>query len=99
MSDIVKPGPWQLRFVIVNREDDFLLYLTNNGLGKVVTVEPEDQPDRQIVRLNVFSVCIIDTVPTIIVVCCTRGEEKGLLHNHNKYGHNQPRWFNAGRRQ
>ena len=66
MSKIVKPGPWQLRFVIVDKENSVLSYLTSNGLGKVVTVEREDLPDRQKVRIDVFSVFIIDTVPTTV---------------------------------
>ena len=66
MSEIVKPGPWQLLFVVVDRESGLLSYLTSNGLDKVVTIEPKNEPDKQKVRIDVFSVCIIDTVPTTV---------------------------------
>ena len=66
MSEIVKPGPWQLLFVVVDRESGLLSYLTSNGLDKVVTIEPKNEHDKQKVRIDVFSVCINDTVPTTV---------------------------------
>ena len=58
MSDI-KIGPWRLRFLIVDKETGEHLFLTGNGVGKVVTVEPKaDHPFKQNVRLGIFSVCM-----------------------------------------
>ena len=47
-------GPWQLRFLTVDEElqqADVLSFLTSNGVGNQVTVEPGIQPDKQTVRL------------------------------------------------
>ena len=61
MSKLTRPGPWQLRYLIVDKEVDVLSFLTSNGVGKVVTIEPGIQPAKQIVRLDVTSVCITDS--------------------------------------
>ena len=62
MSKPVRPGPWELRFLIVNTELNVLSFLTSNGVGNVVTVEPEILPPsaRQKVRLDIISAWIID---------------------------------------
>ena len=58
MSDIEK-GPWQLRFLIIDKES-VLSFLTSNGVGEVVTVQRIIDPFRQTVRLrlDIISVCI-----------------------------------------
>ena len=67
MSKIAS-GPLLLRFAIVKDETGelFDLLLTSNGVGNVVTVEPEifqiPPSGRQIVRLDIISVCIIDSL-------------------------------------
>ena len=59
---IIRPGPWELRFLIVNTKLNELLFLTSNGIGNVVTVEPQNltPSDRQKVRLDIISAWIID---------------------------------------
>ena len=63
MSKSIRDGPWQLRFIILEREINQLLYLTSNGVGKEVTIEPKNELVRQIVRLDIILACIIDKVP------------------------------------
>ena len=64
--------PWHLLFQILDKETGSLLYyLTSNGDSNVVTIEPRinSEPDRQTVRLDIISVCIIDTVLTSGLLC------------------------------
>ena len=65
MSKIASASPLLLRFATVKEETGELtdLFLTSNGVGNVVTVEPEILPpsDRQKVRRDIISVCIIDS--------------------------------------
>ena len=65
MSKHITKGPWHLRFVIVDKETHVLSFLTSNGVGKIVTVEPGIEPPKQRVRLglDIISGCIIDRVP------------------------------------
>jgi hypothetical protein len=103
MPKLTRQGPWHLRFFIIDTETGLLLYLTSNGVGNLVTVEPAGivVPVKQIVSLDIISVYyrdIIDTVPTT-VVCCARRGERGLLHNRTRSGFNMPPRFSAGRRQ
>ena len=60
MSKLTR-GPWQLRFLTIHKENNVLSFLTSNGVGNVVTVEPGIQPEKQIVRLDIISICIIDS--------------------------------------
>ena len=62
MSELTR-GPWLLRFRIIEEETGVLLFLTSNGVGNLVTVEPEIHPpsERQIVRRDIISVRIIDS--------------------------------------
>ena len=55
-------GPHLLRFLNVDKATLNLPVLTGNGVGNVITIGPEIQPpnDRQIVRLDIFSICVID---------------------------------------
>ena len=58
-------GPWQLRYLLIKNdvpEPGVLLSLTSNGVGNVVTVVHDIQPDKQTVKLDVISVCIIDSL-------------------------------------
>ena len=57
----VPRGPWNIRFFALDEETNVLLFLTSNGIGNVVTVEPGIQPFRQRVRLDIISVCNIDS--------------------------------------
>ena len=54
MSKLTRPGPWQLRFLIVDKETGVLSFLTSNGVGNVVTVEPSINPEKQTVRLDII---------------------------------------------
>ena len=55
MSELTR-GPHQLRLLLIDEEGHDWTKLTSNGVGNVVTVEPEIQPpnDRQIVRLDII---------------------------------------------
>lgn len=59
MSKHITPGPWHLRFLIVDKETGALSYLTSNGVGKVVTIESKIDPPKQTVRLDIISVCVM----------------------------------------
>ena len=54
-------GAYRLRFLTIEKETHVLSFLTGNGLGNVVTVESGIQADKQTVRLDIISVCIIDS--------------------------------------
>ena len=54
-------GAWRLRFLTIDKETDELSFLTNNGVGNQVTVEPGIQPIKQTVRLDIISVGITDS--------------------------------------
>ena len=56
----LRPGPWKLRFLIVDKETDVLSYLTSNGVDNAVTIESKEEPSKQTVRLDIISVCITD---------------------------------------
>ena len=61
MSELIRGG--LLRFLIVNEVAGELLFLTGNGVDNVVTVEPQIHPpsNKQRVRRDIISVCIIDS--------------------------------------
>ena len=57
---LTRPGPWQLRFLTIDKETGVLSFLTSNGVGNVVTIETSIDPVNQTVRLDIISVRNID---------------------------------------
>ena len=69
-------GPWHILFYTdVGHGERW--FLTSNGVGKEETIEPEIVPpsDRQKVRRDIISVCIIDNPRYSGLSCLYQGQK------------------------